>query len=185
LIASSTSVAPSMAGEHLVGPDGRVNLGTYGEVYLAGTTVEQARAAIEKHLTKFLDKPQIALDVYAFNSKTYYVITQSAARGNHVQSYPITGNATVLDAIAAMGGISSLASSKIYISRPPTFVDKDATKEKIMPVDWHEISRGGSTATNYQLMPRDRLIISEPASAASILTSAAIATLARIMRYSL
>src|SRR5262249_22828712 len=37
-------------GEHLVAPDGKVNLGTYGRVRLVGLTIEQARAAIEAHL---------------------------------------------------------------------------------------------------------------------------------------
>ena len=69
LVNNSTS-AP-IAGEHLVGPDGRVNLGTYGEVYISGMTVNEARARIEKHLSKVLDKPQVVLDVFAYNSKTY------------------------------------------------------------------------------------------------------------------
>ena len=31
----------------------------------------------------------------------------------------------------------------------------------ILPVDWHEVTRGASTATNYQMMPGDRLFIAE------------------------
>jgi polysaccharide biosynthesis/export protein len=184
LISNSTDATPPITGEHLVGPDGRVNLGTYCDVYLAGMTVEQARRAVEKHLSKFLDDPQIALDVFAYNSKTYYVITQGAGPGDSVQEFPITGNETVLDAIALMGGMSSLDSPKMYISRPARFDGKNATKETIMPVDWHEISRGGSTATNYQLMPRDRLIIStEPPTWATVSITAVIGTLSRLMQY--
>src|SRR5262249_40426965 len=50
-------------GEHLVAPDGKVNLGTYGRVRLVGLTIEQARAAIEAHLSQYLDNPQISVDV--------------------------------------------------------------------------------------------------------------------------
>ncbi len=46
-------------GEHLLAQDGRINLGTYGSVYIAGMTVDEARHAIEQHLSKFLDEPRV------------------------------------------------------------------------------------------------------------------------------
>src|SRR5690348_3027175 len=67
-----------IAGEHLVGPDGMINLGTYGQVYVAGLTVQQAKEAIEKHLAEYLEAPLVAVDIYAYNSKVYYVVTQGA-----------------------------------------------------------------------------------------------------------
>ena len=45
----SSAMQPITA-EHLVSPDGTVNLGTYGLVYVAGMTVDQAKAAVEEHL---------------------------------------------------------------------------------------------------------------------------------------
>ena len=66
----------TIAGEHLVGPDGYLNLGTYGSVYINGMTLEEAREAIEMHLSKFLEEPKISLDVFAYNSKVYYVIIE-------------------------------------------------------------------------------------------------------------
>jgi len=155
---ASTSGSQQIGGEHLVGPDGRINLATYGQVYVAGLTLEQARAAIQKHLETYLEDPKIAVDVFAYNSKTYYVITQGAGQGDDVQQFPITGNETVLDAIAHVGGLSQLSSMKIFIARP---APNGVGCEQILPVNWMEISRGGSTATNYQLMPRDRLYIAE------------------------
>jgi len=62
----------------------------------------------------------------------------------------------VLDAIAHLGGISQLSSHRIFIARP---APNGVGCEQILPVNWDEIARGGSTATNYQLMPRDRLYI--------------------------
>src|SRR5262249_7809667 len=59
-------------GDHLVRPDGTIGLGTYGAVYIQGLTIEQARAAIESHLSRFLSKPEISVDVFAYNSKAYY-----------------------------------------------------------------------------------------------------------------
>lgn len=155
---AAASQAQQISGEHLVGPDGRINLSTYGQVYVAGLTLDQARDAIEKHLSNYLEEPQVAVDVFAYNSKTYYVITQGAGNGDDVTEFPITGNETVLDAIAQLGGLSQLSSTRIFIARP---APNGVGCEQILPVNWDEVSRGGSTATNYQLMPRDRLYIAE------------------------
>ena len=70
----------------------------------------------------------------------------------------ITGHDTVLDAIAQIGGLNRVASKKMWIARPaPGGVGCD----QILPINWNEITRGASTATNYQLLPGDRLYLSE------------------------
>ena len=58
-------------GEHLVRPDGTIGLGVYGQAYVAGLTLEQARAAVEAQLAKYLYRPEVSLDVAAYNSKIY------------------------------------------------------------------------------------------------------------------
>jgi polysaccharide biosynthesis/export protein len=153
-----SSGAQQIVGDHLVGPDGRVNLGTYGSVYIVGMTVEEARAAIEKQLSNYLEDPQVVVDIFAYNSKKYYVITQGAGFGDNVEQAPITGNETVLDAIAHIGGLSQLSSKKIWIARP---APNGVGCEQILPVNWDDITKGASTATNYQIMNGDRLFIAE------------------------
>jgi len=150
--------AQAVTGQHLVGPDGRVNLGIYGSVYIAGLTLEEARAAIEEKLSERLEDPQVFVDVLAYNSKVYYVITQGGGFGDDVVRAPITGNETVLDAVATIGGISQVSSSRIWIARP---APNGTGCEQVLPVDWDAITSGASTATNYQLMPGDRLFVAE------------------------
>jgi protein involved in polysaccharide export with SLBB domain len=147
-----------IAGEHLVGSDGRVNLGIYGGVYVAGMTVNEARQAIESHLTKYLYDPRVAVDVGAYNSKVYYVITEGAGYGDSVSRFSITGNETVLDAMSQINGLSRLASkSHIWIARP---VPEASGCDQILPIYWDKITRDGETATNYQVLPGDRIFIS-------------------------
>src|SRR5690606_554965 len=43
-----------ITGEHLVAPDGTVNLGSYGSVYVAGLTVEEATNTVNTHLSDHL-----------------------------------------------------------------------------------------------------------------------------------
>jgi protein involved in polysaccharide export with SLBB domain len=147
-----------IAGEHLVGPDGTINLGTYGSVYVTGLTLDEAKAAIEKHLSKHLDAPLVSVDVFSYNSKVYYVITEGAGFGDQVGRFPVTGNETVLDAVAQINGLSRLSSKDIWIARPaPSGVGCD----QVLPVDIEAIMKGGSTATNYQLLPGDRVFIAQ------------------------
>jgi protein involved in polysaccharide export with SLBB domain len=143
-------------GEHLVRPDGTVGLGVYGAVYLAGLTLEQAKAVIEEHLSKFLLKPEIALDVYAYNSKVFYVIFDGAGYGEQVYRLPITGNETVLDAISQINGLPAVSSKKMWVARPGA---GSGCNEQILPVKWREVAMCGAAATNYQLFPGDRLYV--------------------------
>jgi len=150
--------AQAITGQHLVAMDGRVQLGTYGAVYVAGMTLEEARAAIEAKLSETLDAPEVYVDVLAYNSKVYYVITQGAGFGDDVTRQPITGNETVIDAVAAIGGISQVSSTRMWIARP---APNGIGCEQILPVNWNDIAQGASTATNYQLMPGDRLFLAQ------------------------
>jgi polysaccharide biosynthesis/export protein len=145
-----------ISGQHIVRPDGTVALGGYGSVYVAGLSLSQAKQAIEAHLSKFLYRPEVSVDVYAYNSKFYYVITDFAGSGEQVARLPHTGNETVLDAVSLVGGLSAVSSKKIWVARPaPT----DCKNDQILPVDWCGISRRGEVKTNYQIMPNDRVYI--------------------------
>jgi polysaccharide export outer membrane protein len=144
-------------GEHLVRQDGTISLGTYGCVYVAGLTLAEAKCAIERHLAKFVQEPEIALDVFAYNSKVYYVIYDGAGFGQQVFRLPVTGNETVLDAISSVNGLSAVASKKhIWVARPAPC---DNPCVQILPVDWRAITMAGSTCTNYQIFPGDRIYV--------------------------
>ncbi len=155
------SGAQPVTGQYLVGPDGTINLRKYGLIPISGKTVAEAKAGIEERLKKFLDSPEVSVDVLAYNSKVYFMITQGAGLGDSVRRLPSTGNDTVLDAISQINGLSQVSDSKrIWIVRPSP---SDAQKATVLQVDWHAITRRGETATNYQIFPRDRVYIGEDA----------------------
>jgi polysaccharide biosynthesis/export protein len=166
LIRDSATVTISLAqsralqqirGPHLVKADGTVNLGLYGSVRVAGMTLPEARAAIEAHLSQYLLRPEISVDVAGFNSKVYYVVTDGGGYGEQVARLPITGNETVLDAVAQIGGLSGVSSKKrIWVSRPSP---SGSCAPQVFPVDWCAVTQGGMTGTNYQLLAGDRVYI--------------------------
>jgi polysaccharide export outer membrane protein len=146
-----------IAGQHLVAPDGTVTLGSYGSVIVAGLTLADAKAAIERHLSQFLDSPEVSVDVFAYNSKVYYIITQGAGLGDNVVRVPVTGNETVLDAISQVNGLQAVSSKRIWIARPVP----GCSENIVLPVDWCAVSGRGAAATNYQIFPGDRVFIEE------------------------
>ncbi|HWY88681.1 MAG TPA: polysaccharide biosynthesis/export family protein [Gemmataceae bacterium] len=147
-----------LRGEHLVRPDGTIGLGSYGSVYVAGMSLGQAKCVIEKHLSEYLLNPQIAIDVFAYNSKVFYVIFDGGGFGQQVYRLPVTGNETVLDAIGYVQGLAPVSSKhRIWLARPSPAHNGC---NQILPVDWNAITMAGSTGTNYQIFPGDRVYVS-------------------------
>jgi polysaccharide biosynthesis/export protein len=153
--------APAISGEHLVGPDGRINLGAYGGVYVAGSTIGEAQDAIEQAVAKQIEPAEVVVDVASVNSKVYYILTEGDGRTHNVMRVPITGNETVLDAIAQIGGLKGADPVRVWIAR---HARNGVGMEKILPVEWKEIASGASTATNYQMLAGDRLYVSRKTS---------------------
>ena len=165
-----------ITGERLVKPDGKISLGFYGEVYVAGLTTAEVKAKVAQHLREYLDDEKLGLsrtdpktgkverveptrtdrifvDITAYNSKTYYVQGDVGVPGR----LPITGNETVLDAINYAGGfVPSASKERIRLVRP---APPGASGESVLPVDYSAIVDRGDVKTNYQIFPGDRLIV--------------------------
>jgi len=156
-----------IAGPHLVRPDGTIGLGYYGSAFVAGMTLDQAREAVYQKLKESLKEKNIQaelksasdvnVDVIAYNSKVYYIITDGAGYGQQVYRIPVTGNETVLDAIGQINGLPAVASKKcIWVARR---TEGTGGAQQVLPVDWKNITQQGGTASNYQIYPGDRLFV--------------------------
>src|SRR5262249_46947081 len=99
--ASPSATAPVQApldGQHLVRPDGSINLGVYGDVWVAGMTLEEVRDAVAAQILRRTKNPdltvekiklELQVDVLAYNSKVYYVITDGGGYGEQVYRIPV------------------------------------------------------------------------------------------------
>jgi polysaccharide biosynthesis/export protein len=145
-----------VAGQHLVRPDGTVGLGIYGDVHVAGMTLAEIRKAVEVHLSMFLNDPVVSVDVFAYNSKVFYIITDGGGNGQQVVRVPCTGNETVLDAIAQINGLPQVSSKRIWIARPSP---ECGGRPEILCVNWNSVTADGVATTNYQLLPGDRVYV--------------------------
>jgi protein involved in polysaccharide export with SLBB domain len=152
-----------LSGPALVGPDGTITLATLGQVYVAGKNLDEAKMEIAQVIRRWQPKldldeilGKLKVDIAAYNSKFYYVISDGAGYGEQVIPIPVTGNETVLDAIAKIQGLPSMASKKrIWLAR----ATPDDLHPQILPIDWTGIAMRGSAVTNYQVFPGDRIYI--------------------------
>ena len=155
-----------ISGPFQVRIDGTVGLGFWGSVQVAGLSLDQTAEAIRQHILKSktladlgtkAESLVVIVDVLAYNSKRYYVITDGGGYGEQVYPFPITGSECVLDALSNTYGLPSVASKRnIWIARRSPHADHPW---QILPVDWIGITQHGITTTNYQIMPGDRIYV--------------------------
>jgi polysaccharide biosynthesis/export protein len=134
-------------------PDGRIDLGRYGRLQVAGKTVDEIEGMVTAAVkAKTPDAGAINVRLISRQSKVYYVLGQVNAPG----ALPLQGRETVLDGIVAAGGLNIRASrNNIILSRP---TPPDGCRV-VLPVCYRQIVQLGDTTTNYQLQPGDRVYV--------------------------
>jgi polysaccharide export outer membrane protein len=163
-----------ISGERLVRPDGKISLGFYGDVYVAGLNLAEVKEKVILHLRRSIsdeklglvvhdprtnqDRPvtpresdRVFVDVTAYNSRFFYVQGEFNVPGR----FPLSGRETILDAINLAGGLAPQADRQ-YISllrkNPKGPLDYNMT---IMP---DQITEGADRSGNHFLQPGDRLV---------------------------
>src|SRR5262249_12774901 len=173
-----------ISGERLVRPDGKISLGFYGEVYVAGLTIPEVKEKIILHLRKYVsdetlgileldEEDQVKLDSNGKpipikdlrdSDRVFGDVTAYNSKNYYVLGdvlvpgkRPVTGNEPGLDALNYAGGLlPTAAPQNIRLVRP---APPGACCEQLLPVNLAAITSGGDPTTNYQLMPGDRIIV--------------------------
>ena len=163
-----------ISGERLVRPDGKISLGYYGELYVAGQNLTQIKAKVVNHLRGTLsdeslglvvhdmksgrdltakpeDSDRVFVDVAKINSKNIYVQGDVANPGR----FPWTGNQTVLDMVNLAGGLNwGPENSTVMLNR----MNPAGGRLRKIPINIKEVMLGSDASTNYVLEPGDRLV---------------------------
>jgi RNA polymerase sigma factor (sigma-70 family) len=174
-----------ISGERLVRPDGKISLGFYGDVYVAGLTVSEIKEKIVLHLRKYLQddtlgllegdpetgeikkdrEGRIVVKDPRETDRVFVEVTAYNSKNYYVQGrvrspdgFPITGNETVLDAINLAGGLTQQADHNNVVLYRPAPPGVDAPPQRL-PVNIDQIMMGDDPTTNYQLLPGDRLVV--------------------------
>jgi polysaccharide export outer membrane protein len=157
------SVRPSIptwaATTYTVQPDGVVDFGFWGDVFVDGLTLTEAEEKIAQHLNAAKGTQgqggaapyQVSVRLSNGQSKYYYVLGTVTSPGR----FKIAGGETVLDAIVQAGLRTNSLPEKAYLVRPHPLGGQD----QVFKIDWFGIKDRGDTLTNYQLMPGDRVVV--------------------------
>lgn len=99
--------------EVIVRPDGMISYPLVGEVPAEGLTLPQLTAELTKRLKEYIKSPQVSISVTKIGGRKIIVLGEVAQPG----VYSVTGNRTVLEAIALAQGFSkdAVLSSVIVI----------------------------------------------------------------------
>lgn len=140
---------PAMsAGSVPVRPDGEISLALLGDVTAAGTTPMALSKDIAARMKKYVNDPLVTVTVVAVAPKQIYLIGEIAHTGPIV----LTPDMTVLQAIAAGGGLSPYAKKNLYILR------KGKGKETKIPFDYKKALKSGDQQ-GVVLAPGDTLVV--------------------------
>ncbi len=158
-IAIKPPTADAAPSTFIVQPDGFIDLGFPGDVFVAGLTLIEAEERIAEHLASLPKEKnggsnehyQVSVRLSNSQSKFYYVVGAVGNQGRFKSS----GNETVLDAILVAGLRSNSLPEKAYVARP----HPAGAPDQVLKIDWFGIRDRGDTLTNYQIQPGDRIIV--------------------------
>ena len=135
-----------LTGTHVIRPDGKITLPLIGEMTAAGLTPAALQKELTESLSKFINNPQVTVQVQAVRSKRYYVTGEVIRPG----AYPLVVPTTAFEAITLAGGFREFANKKnITIARG---------KERLK-FNYNDVAKGKNLSQNVLLQDGDTIIV--------------------------
>ncbi len=142
---------PDISKQVPVRSDGKISLPLVGEVQATGETPLQLEQAITDKLKGYMTDPEVTVIVEQINSRKYNVFGQVMKPG----SYTITAGTTIMDAIAAAGGLRDFAKKKgIYVLR-----QSPGGVEARFDFNYEKFIKGKGPTQNILLKPHDTIVV--------------------------
>jgi polysaccharide biosynthesis/export protein len=134
-----------------VRPDGKISLPLVGELLASTKTPKQLEDEISAKLSAFVTEPAVSVIVQEIRSQRFNILGRVERPG----SYPLTEEATVIDAIALAGGFRDFAKQKsIYILRRK----QDGVQLRIA-FNYKDVIQGKHLYQNIQLQSHDTVVV--------------------------
>jgi polysaccharide biosynthesis/export protein len=139
-----------LSGTVVVRPDGKLTVPLVGEMKVVGLKPLELQSLLEEKLKPFITVPQVSVAVNQINSRKIYLIGQVMREG----TFPINSSMTVLQVLAAAGGLRDFAKKKkIYVLR------KQGDQEIRFPFDYDAAIHGRNREENILLEPGDTIVV--------------------------
>ena len=140
----------------LIRPDGRLSLPLLGEVQMAGSSIGDLTAKLEKLYEPTLRKPAITLQVEGFANRKIFVGGEVTKPG----MFPLTGQQTALGAIIEAGGLTKTAKrGEITLIRKSQTGSAQVMVVSLKPASSDKLAI--SPASTFLLEPFDVLLLHE------------------------
>ena len=105
-----------LSGKYTVEGDGTFSFPMIGRVKASGLTLGQLEAELKKRLADgYFKNPQVAVAIEQYHSQRIFVVGEVRSPG----TYPLTGDMTLIEALASAGSILATAGGEVLIVRPP------------------------------------------------------------------
>jgi polysaccharide export outer membrane protein len=105
---------PELSASVVVRPDGMITLALVNDVKAAGLKPEELQTLLTDKLKGFINDPQVTVIVRSIRSRKVNLVGEVARQG----TFPLNGDMTVLELLAAAGGLGPYAKGdSIYILR--------------------------------------------------------------------
>jgi polysaccharide export outer membrane protein len=136
-----------LSGKYPVDADGTFTFPLIGRVKAGGLTLRETEAELKRLLKDgFFKDPQIAVAVETYKSQKIHIVGEVRSPG----TYPLTGDMSLIEAVARAGSALATASGEALIVR--------ADKTDVTTVDLKDLQRG-SVGNNLALRDGDTIFV--------------------------
>jgi polysaccharide export outer membrane protein len=142
---------PSLSGDVIVRPDGKITLKQMSDIQAAGLTTSELTEVIKTAAAPlFTNPPVVTVIVKQINSRKVS-ITGSVIKPNR---YPLTDRMTIMDLISLAGGLQDWAKVKDII-----LWRTENGKQVPYKFNYEEFSKGRKPDQNRELKPGDLVVV--------------------------
>lgn len=141
---------PNITGEHMVDPQGNINMPLLGQLHIEGLTHKELIDKIKGGLSKYLVDPKVQVTLVRFSKPKVHVLGQVHRPGVH----EVKLGDKVMEAIARAGSFTEAAHLE-----EATLSRKDS--EEPIPLDLRKLFYEGDMSKNLELQDGDTIYIPE------------------------
>lgn len=146
---------PDLSLKTTVTPDGHIGMVLVGQVKLAGLTIPEAAAAIEKSLSRYIRNPRVGISPFEIVSE-HVTIAGAIARPG---IYPIFDGMRLADIIAKAGGTATRSFAGQTIDAADLENSLFVRGPKLIPVNFSKAIERGDPLHNVQLHRGDYIYV--------------------------
>jgi len=115
VLAISVYDQPELTGKYALEADGTFTFPLVGRVTAGGLTLQAIEELLKKELSNgFLRNPQVSVMVDQYRSQRVFIVGEVRSPG----TYPLTGDMSLIEALARAGSTTEHASGEVLIVRP-------------------------------------------------------------------